>query len=70
MLFNSFDFLILVLVTFSLYYFKPLQRFQVLIAIGASLTFYAANRLDLLWVLLLSAPNRPRLIHVLVAMRK
>ncbi len=54
MLFNSFDFVLLVLVTFGLYYTPALRRWQVPILITASLTFYAYSQLNLLWLLLLS----------------
>lgn len=54
MLFTSLEFIILALVTFGLYYLPALRRWQVLILIVASLTFYAYNQLNLLWLLLLS----------------
>lgn len=54
MLFNSFPFVALVGIAFGLYYLPALRRFQVLILIAASLTFYAYNQADLLWLLILS----------------
>ena len=55
MLFNSFEFIVLVLVTFSLYYLKPLQRFQILLLIAASFVFYAYSQPWLLLLLVISA---------------
>lgn len=40
MLFNSFEFIILLAITWVVYYFKPLQKAQVLTLILASLVFY------------------------------
>ncbi|GAB4012123.1 MBOAT family protein [Spirosoma migulaei] len=54
MLFTSPQFILLALITFGLYYFPVLRRWQVLILIIASLTFYGYNQLNLLWLLLLS----------------
>lgn len=54
MLFNSFPFVLLVLVTFGLYYTPALRRWQVPLLSIASLVFYAYNQLNLLWLLLLS----------------
>ncbi|MBD2751776.1 MBOAT family O-acyltransferase [Spirosoma validum] len=54
MLFTSLHFIILALVTFGLYYLPALRRWQVFSLIVASLTFYAYNQLNLLWLLLLS----------------
>ena len=54
MLFTSFEFVVLVTVTLSLYYLPPLRRWQVPILILASLIFYAANQAHLLWLLILS----------------
>ena len=50
MLFNSFSFLILVFVTFGVYYYKPLRKYQVAILIASSFTFYAFNNP---WLLIL-----------------
>ncbi len=55
MLFNSLPFLVLVSVTFCLYYLPKLARVQVGILILASLAFYAYNRPALLLLLLASA---------------
>ncbi|HXP50745.1 MAG TPA: MBOAT family protein, partial [Bacteroidia bacterium] len=55
MLFNSFAFVCLVLVTFCLYYFPKVSRFQVHILILSSLFFYAFNNPALLLLLLTSA---------------
>ncbi|GAB4031084.1 MBOAT family O-acyltransferase [Spirosoma gilvum] len=54
MLFTSFNFFVLVLLTFILYYLPLLNRWQVPILILASLVFYSVNQADLLWLLLLS----------------
>ncbi|GAB3688148.1 MBOAT family protein [Spirosoma flavus] len=54
MLFTSFEFVVLVIITLILYYLPLLRRWQVPILILASLVFYAANQADLLWLLLLS----------------
>ncbi|SHJ49731.1 D-alanyl-lipoteichoic acid acyltransferase DltB, MBOAT superfamily [Hymenobacter daecheongensis DSM 21074] len=55
MLFNSFEFLVLVLVTLALYYLPLLRRWQVPILIGSSLFFYAWTNPWLLLLFLLSA---------------
>jgi alginate O-acetyltransferase complex protein AlgI len=54
MLFNSFTFVALVLITLTLYYTPALRKFQVPILIAASFTFYAAN-LPILLILLLAS---------------
>lgn len=54
MLFTSFAFVILVVITFVLYYLPFLHRWQVPILIIASLVFYAVNQANLLWLLILS----------------
>src|SRR3954447_10537942 len=54
MLFNSIPFVILVLVTFGLYYIPFLRRGQVLVLIAASFIFYAYERPSLLLLLLAS----------------
>ena len=54
MLFNSFIFLGLVLITLVLYYLPILSRFQVAILIISSLTFYAYNQPILVLLLLFS----------------
>ena len=52
MLFNSFEFLLLVAVTAGLYYSSGLVRFQVLILVAASVIFYAAFQPILLLLLI------------------
>jgi alginate O-acetyltransferase complex protein AlgI len=54
MLFNSFTFLIFFLITFSIYYFPPLKKAQVLILVIASLIFYSWSQPYLLILLVLS----------------
>lgn len=54
MLFTSSDFILLVIITLSLYYVPRLGRLQVPILSIASLVFYAVNQANLLWLLLLS----------------
>src|SRR3954453_14523771 len=54
MLFNSIPFVILVLLTFGLYYILFLRRGQVLVLIAASFIFYAYERPSLLLLLLAS----------------
>jgi len=54
MLFNSIPFVILVLVTFGLYYIPFMRRGQVLVLIAASFIFYAYERPSLLLLLLAS----------------
>ena len=54
MLFTSVEFIILVVVTLGFYYLPMLKRWQILILIIASLTFYAVNQANLLWLLILS----------------
>ena len=54
MIFNSFPFVLLVLVTFVIYYMPLFRRWQVFILIAASFTFYAANSPVLLLLLLSS----------------
>ena len=54
MLFNSFEFLLLVLVTFVLYYAPFMKRLQVPILIIASFIFYSANQPILLLLLVFS----------------
>jgi alginate O-acetyltransferase complex protein AlgI len=51
MLFNSYSFVFLVIVTFGLYYFKPLAPLQRFFLILASMVFYAANQPILLLLL-------------------
>jgi alginate O-acetyltransferase complex protein AlgI len=55
MLFNSFIFLGLVLVTFILYYLPKLSRFQVQLLIISSLVFYSYSQPSLVLLLLFSA---------------
>jgi alginate O-acetyltransferase complex protein AlgI len=54
MLFNSFPFLILFLITFSIYYIPQLRKLQVFILVAASLIFYSWDAPALLILLLLS----------------
>lgn len=54
MLFNSFIFIGLLLITFFLYYLPFLSSYQILILIGSSLVFYAYNQPILLLLLLIS----------------
>jgi len=54
MLFNSYPFVALVLITAILYYLPPLRRYQRLVLVLASFIFYAANRPVLLLLLLFS----------------
>lgn len=54
MLFNSFDFVGLVVVTFTLYYLPFLRKVQVGLLIGSSLFFYGFNNPKLLILLLFS----------------
>jgi len=55
MLFNSFPFVILCLITFLLYYIPKLWKFQVHILIVSSLVFYSFNQPALVLLLLFSA---------------
>jgi alginate O-acetyltransferase complex protein AlgI len=54
MLFNSFAFVVLLVITFALYYTPRLSRFQVPILIISSLIFYSYNQPALVLLLLLS----------------
>lgn len=54
MLFNSFAFAGLLLVTFILYYLPKISRFQVLILVISSLIFYAYDQPELVFLLLFS----------------
>ncbi len=54
MLFNSFNFLILLFVTFIIYYIPPVKKFQKIILIISSLAFYAIGHPRLTLVLLLT----------------
>ncbi len=54
MLFNSWPFVVLVLITFMIYYSKPLRGLQVWVLILASMVFYASNSAPLLLLLLFS----------------
>ena len=54
MLFNSFSFIYLLVVTFCLYYIPTLRRFQVPILILASFVFYAFHAPILLLLLIIS----------------
>ena len=55
MLFNSYIFILLLIITFGLYYIPKLGRFQVLILIIASLIFYSYDQLEFVLLLLFSA---------------
>jgi len=55
MLFNSLDFVLLVLITFVIYYLPLVRRFQIIILILSSFVFYANNQPYLLSLLVLSA---------------
>ncbi len=55
MLFNSYIFILLLVITFGLYYIPKLGRFQVLILIIASLVFYSYDQLEFVLLLLFSA---------------
>lgn len=55
MLFNSFIFIILLAITFGLYYIPRLGRYQILILIAASLIFYSYDQPAFVLLLLLSA---------------
>jgi len=55
LLFNSFPFVFLVIITFILYYLKPLQKFQIYILIISSFVFYAYGQPLLLLLLFISA---------------
>jgi alginate O-acetyltransferase complex protein AlgI len=54
MLFNSIEFIYLLIVTFILYYLPPLRRFQIFILTAASLIFYAYHDPALLSLLIVS----------------
>jgi alginate O-acetyltransferase complex protein AlgI len=54
MIFNSFEFIILLITTFTLYYLPILKKYQLQILILSSFIFYAYNRPLLLSILLLS----------------
>lgn len=54
MLFTSFEFLVLAITTFCLYYFPPFRAFQVPILIVSSFTFYAWSSPSLLFLLIAS----------------
>lgn len=76
MLFNSFSFIALLLITMIVYYIPRLSKYQVNILIISSLVFYAWNNISLVTLLLISAginivtsyyigtkkTNRPKLI--------
>ncbi|AFC32975.1 membrane bound O-acyl transferase MBOAT family protein [Paenibacillus mucilaginosus 3016] len=52
MLFNSWEFFVLLLITFGLYYIPALQKLQIPILIAASLVFYGYHQPVLLLLLL------------------
>ncbi|AEI45239.1 membrane bound O-acyl transferase MBOAT family protein [Paenibacillus mucilaginosus 3016] len=54
MLFNSWEFFVLLLITFGLYYIPALQKLQIPILIAASLVFYGYHQPVLLLLLMLS----------------
>lgn len=55
MLFNSFIFIVLLIITFGLYYTPKLGKYQVIILILASLTFYSYDQFEFVLLLLFSA---------------
>ena len=55
MLFNSYPFLLLVVLTFLLYYLPALKKYQVYVLILSSFTFYAYHKPILLLLLIVSA---------------
>lgn len=55
MLFNSFVFVQLLLITFAIYYIPNLRKLQVPVLIVSSLVFYAYHQLELVLLLLFSA---------------
>lgn len=55
MLFTSFDFLLLLIATFSLYYIPKLAKVQIPLLVLSSLVFYAYNEIYFVLLLLLSA---------------
>lgn len=55
MLFNSLVFLILVIITFCIYYIPLMLKYQVPVLIVSSLIFYAYNKPELLLLLISSA---------------
>lgn len=55
MLFNSYIFIILLVITFGLYYIPKLRRYQILILIIASLLFYSYDQFEFVLLLLGSA---------------
>ncbi len=55
MLFNSFPFVFLVLITLAIYYNKHLKNYQIYILITSSFVFYAYGQPLLLLLLLVSA---------------
>ncbi len=55
MLFNSFEFIILMIVSFIVYYIKILKNLQIYVLIISSLVFYSYTQFDLLLLLLMSA---------------
>ncbi len=54
MLFNSWDFIALLAITFALYYAAPARRVQVPVLLGASLVFYGYQRPVLVLLLIVS----------------
>jgi alginate O-acetyltransferase complex protein AlgI len=55
MLFNSFSFIVLLLITMLVYYIPKLSKYQVHTLITSSLIFYSWNNISLVALLLLSA---------------
>ena len=55
MLFNSFPFVLLVLITLAIYYNKHLEKYQIYVLIASSFVFYAYGQPLLLLLLLVSA---------------
>lgn len=54
MLFTSWSFFVLLIITFTLYYLPPFKKNQIILLVIASLTFYAWEKLWLLALLILS----------------
>src|SRR4051812_2091397 len=54
MLFNSFEFLVLLIITFSLFYIPIFRRFQLGILVLSSFVFYAYYKPILLFLLIFS----------------
>jgi alginate O-acetyltransferase complex protein AlgI len=66
MLFNSFEFILLVSVTLTIYYAPPFVHWQRLVLIAASFIFYAANEPVLLLLLIASIAINATSSHMIV----